>query len=251
MESTFLTSEQTQGLPVGVEGPTAGPMSDVVAELLTNKHVLAETAAKQFGAWDADKNAYLDVQELAQVTYSDTAPAEQRAAAEILSKNFDLARNISVTQMDLPSYLSTPTASNRYMDYFASDKTEAGISLKDITALKMLSSAGGMEEFTKSVETDEKGAAVIDGIITGASAIATAIGIGLLFKGASKAIASAGKVPLEDKAFAGLALGGVGGVHTLAFGKTAYNDLLNSGVPQLEEQFKRRQEMLNSWTKPV
>lgn len=254
MERMFAgTGDQgNPGLADGLQTKPDDPMSSARSELMTNKSVLSEVVDKNFDAWDADKNKCLDINELGQVIWSEAASVEQRAAADILSKNFNKAKSLSLTSADLSTSLATPTATNRYVSYFGNDTTDLGITRNDLAVLKSLSSPDGMEKFTKSVASDEKQAVVVDGICAGISAVATVLGAKFLLKGINTQVAKGltGLGRNGDTLF-GLTLGTFAGAQTAVFGKQAYDGFSSSGVPQLEEQFKLRQEMLNSWTKPV
>jgi hypothetical protein len=190
------------------------------------------TALEHFLEWDENRNGTLSQDELAKVSLCSNTK-EERESADLLTLNFDSARELSQAGREDVGGLSWRSR-DCLESAFYNDWQSTGISRKDLVALDMLASSSGLYTFSQKVEANKRNGLISDGSVVGLSVIMG----GLLVR---KTLM--GKGTLDTKLLIGAAA-----IQAICWGIQFANGFTDD-LSVMEEQFKRRQAMLDSWNK--
>lgn len=214
----------------------------VSSQIRTN----ADTAIANFDNWDSDKNFALSEDEFEGVLASENSSVLERNSAKMFLENFESAKNISVAgnTADLQSDLPTKEATAYYNSLFSGDSDGGGVSFKDVAALSLLTNESNVQKAVDSIRNYE-----FESKFT-----APALAAGSLFAGINapymliKEVPNAGS-PLRTAFAIGATAAFAYASYKLGEGawESAKSGYLSPGSNDLEQQIRRRQNMLASW----
>ncbi len=215
--------------------------SQLVAELLSDKNLLAENAITQFTNWDADRSGAISNEELNDVYISASSSPSDRATADILKQNIQSASTLVESSFNHFSQKYNDLSRNgghHLNSVFAGDWFDSpGISRRDLSAITMLSSDSGRQKFLEDAQSAEKYSIANDAALTGVGGSLALSELGLL-------IISRGKLGSRTALAIGSLIAGIGG-------ESLVDSLKHNDTSEIDAQFNRRKSMLDSWEMPV
>ncbi len=217
---------------LSIKSQQVGQLRALTSAPLAEFERAADVALHHSSQWDLIKDGTLTMDELINVYAPSVLDMSQRRSAGLLAQNFNDACLLNApTKSNQPEGLSW-AGSEYFKSVFASD-SNYGITAKDLTTLKMLSSEAGHQSFIRGAQNYENTWRLGTGMLTGVCGTFAVMNLASILGGKGNLI--------KDIAL------GASVLATFVIGSRFMNGLTTNDFPEMEAQFKRRQDMLARW----